>query len=323
MPRRTWGKLSVNGIISKIGRMAASKAAAFGYAVAVGVAGNLAFNFVQEHHAATAVTAPREVGHAVAALAPNPMPAVATRQSRPAAPARAITPAPPLPEPRVTAVLPNPASLPPPAMQPAVLPSAAAAPAPSAAVPLPPAVSALLDPRRLAGPPRQPASVANRTAPRLQPVPPGVTAPAAPSPAPSPPPPQVAALPPLGPAIDVAPLPTPPDRAATPAVMAALPPPAKLTASKPTASELAASEPAPRGFAFSDVWHPYYRAVTNGIHWAGRHVPLVGDSDAAPQAEAAASGAPISLLPPAALERTEAAPPRKPTAPGPGSGGLY
>src|SRR5881227_2138354 len=42
---------SVNGFFSKVARFAVSKMAAFCYAVAVGVAGNLIFHYVQTHEA--------------------------------------------------------------------------------------------------------------------------------------------------------------------------------------------------------------------------------------------------------------------------------
>jgi hypothetical protein len=122
MPRGSRGTLSVNGIISKIGRMAVSKAAAFGYAVAVGVAGNLAFNFVQQHHSAPVSVAPHVAatvgdGATLATMAPKPAPAKAApaplRASLPVAPrgpeaaARAVVAALPLPEPPAFA-LPSP-----------------------------------------------------------------------------------------------------------------------------------------------------------------------------------------------------------------------
>lgn len=94
--------------VAKLARLAVSKAAAFCYAVAVGVAGNLAFNFVQQHHAATATaTAPV----AAAPSAPS---------SDPAAPPPVAT-APILPQP-VAAALPAPDALSVPPLKPAALP---------------------------------------------------------------------------------------------------------------------------------------------------------------------------------------------------------
>src|SRR3954447_24585806 len=51
---------SVNGFITKIARFTVSKAGAFSYAVAVGVAGNLIFHFVQ----------PRDPGPTIIAVPP-------------------------------------------------------------------------------------------------------------------------------------------------------------------------------------------------------------------------------------------------------------
>src|SRR5260370_17161432 len=95
----------------------------------------------------------------------------------------------------------------------------------------------------------------------------------------------------------------------------------------PASATAAASKDPPNGLEISDIWPPG-RAVQKGLHWAGKQVPLIGDADAKPHEAAAASSAPIPLLPSAAesaaLEKGDAAPsPKKPTAPGPGSGGLY
>ena len=51
------GSGSVNGFFSKVARFAVSKMAAFCYAVAVGVAGNLVFHYVQTHEAVPSVAA--------------------------------------------------------------------------------------------------------------------------------------------------------------------------------------------------------------------------------------------------------------------------
>src|SRR2546430_17662049 len=53
------GSGSVTGFFSKVARFAVSKMAAFCYAVAVGVAGNLVFHYVQTHEAVPSVAATR------------------------------------------------------------------------------------------------------------------------------------------------------------------------------------------------------------------------------------------------------------------------
>ena len=52
----------MNGFITKVARFTVSKAGAFSYAVAVGVAGNLIFHFVQ----------PRDPGPTIIAVPPEP-----------------------------------------------------------------------------------------------------------------------------------------------------------------------------------------------------------------------------------------------------------
>jgi hypothetical protein len=301
----------VSGFIAKVARLAASKAAAFGYAVAVGVAGNIAFHYVETAAPPPATAASVAVRPASADAAPTPMmpatpaPTVAARPNpkppappRPAAPHRTVASAPVLPEPPATVALPPLDALPPPALKPAFLPREAATP------PVAPSV-----PRRAAVP--EDASAA------LTPVP---SLPATPAPV---------TLPPLGPAIEVDAPPTPPSADA-------LPPPAPAAAiapmKKPPATKPPSTEP-PGGIEISDLWHPG-RAVRRGLHWAGRQVPLVGDDNEKPTprrslaAPHAAVSAPIPLLPaagePTASGQADAAPPpRKPVAPGPGSGGLY
>ena len=231
-------------VIAKIAHFAVSKAAGFCYAVAVGVAANLAFHFVQPH----------EPVAVVAMAPPAPQPTV-----EPTASASATT--------AVTAPMAPPAAaLPVPALKPTALPPTAL-PSEAALHPLP--------------------------APTGEPAPTGRLY--------SPPP--AAALPPLGPAIEVAAPPTPPPPIPAPAARSAALPYPEVRA--------ATAEEPPGSLEFSDVWHPN-RAVKKGLHWVGEQVPVIGDSDAGPlQPRAAPSAAPISLLPPA---------PRKP---GPGSGGLY
>jgi hypothetical protein len=293
--------MSVHEIISKVARLAVSKAAGFSYAVAVGVAANLAFHFVQPHQPEpVAMTAPQEArpvadgavaGPAdAAAIAPKPaLPAASpslipaptqthispsAARAKPAAPASAVAPAVVLPEPPAQPLLPSAASLPSPALKPAPLPS-----------------EAILNPT---------------------PAPP-------PDAAPSPAPQQAAGLKPLGPAIDVASPPMPPVETPIPPTRAAMPPAAAI--------ETATTEGPPGGLELRDVWHPG-RAVEKGLHWAARQVPLIGDADAEPHSKTAAPAAPIPLFPsrtkPVSLESSDAAPsPKEPAAPGPGSGGLY
>lgn len=292
-------------IIAKIARFAVSKAAAFCYAVAVGVAGNLIFHFVQPESASTPVAlAPSHSGAPtsdqgsagrvpIAPVVPQPAPAPAaqppavraslptTTTTHPAAPRPAAT-APTLPEAPEPAVLPRSDTLSAPALKPAAVPSEDLA-------------------RPVAEPAHQPSEAALR--------------PAA-TPADPPPPAPAAALPPLGPAIEVT---SPPAPAAIPETTARVTPPLQ--------PEPSAKAPA-NDIELSDVWHPG-RAVEKGLHWAGRQIPLVGSDDATPPAprKVASPSAPISLLPPAAAavspDKGEVTAPAKPAAPGPGSGGLY
>jgi hypothetical protein len=313
----------VNGFFAKLARFAVSKGAAFSYAVAVGVAGNLVFHFVQWQvpipsvltgapeasqigdkpsggPAATATIAPRP------AVAPIPEPAGATPSaavSTPTAPpVSKPTPALQLPE-RSTASLPHPTSLPSPSWKPQQLPNAPAA-GEATAKPAPtPSTSA-------AAPIDAPSA--------------GVSNPVSPP---------IATLPPLGPAIDVATPPMPPERVPAPAVVALAPPP-PVTAPPPQHS-----------LELSDLWHPY-RAVKKGLNWAGDQLPVIGadSGDAAPPAtpprelpptaipaaaslhattvaKPAAPAEPIPLLPTKATPELADKPP--PGKPGPGSGGLY
>ena len=273
-------------IIAKIARFAVSKFAAFCYAVAVGVAGNLIFHFVQ----------PRDP-------APSVVPSVAAvpHEARPMGAATSAAPM-SLPAPQADTPPAIPASLPVAPMQPAASKPAAA----SASLPQPPAVVALPSPAAMPTPALKPTAL-----PALPPATVrGEAAPTAATPA---------ALPPIGPAIEVSAPPMPPaPNYALPSAVAAPPVPAALAA---------ISKEAPSSLELSDVWHPY-RAVKKGLHWAGEQVPLIGDSDAAPHPGPAPPSAPISLLPPAAKpttsENAEASiPSTKPAAPGPGSGGLY
>ena len=140
------GGLSVNGFFSKVARLAVSKAAAFGYAVAVGVTGNIAFNYVQPHAppatAAAVATQPAPEGGAAgwanpattapAATRTHAAPAATHAERPPAAPPRpaarhqTVASAPVLPEPPAAVALPGLDALPPPPFKPAALPSEAA-----------------------------------------------------------------------------------------------------------------------------------------------------------------------------------------------------
>jgi hypothetical protein len=286
--------MSVHEIISKVARLAVSKAAGFSYAVAVGVAANLAFHFVQPHQPEpVAMTVPQEVRPAAdgGLAGPADAAAIAPKPVLPAAPP-SLTPTP----------TPAHLSLPPARAKPA---APASAVTPAVALPEPPAQPALPSAASLPAPPLKPASLPSEATLNPTPAPPPV---AAPSPAPQ----QAVGLKPLGPAIDVASPPTPPTRAAAP----------------PSAAiKTATTEGPPSGFELGDVWHPG-RAVEKGLHWAAKQVPLIGDADAEPHSKTAAPAAPIPLFSlatkPVSLESSDAAPsPKEPAAPGPGSGGLY
>lgn len=129
----------MHDIIAKIARLAASKAAAFCYAVAVGVAGNMIFHYVQLQGpvAAAVPHAARQSSGAAepAAIMPRTPPAAPpqTRVSLPAAPIRPPAPKPTaaeraLPEPPAALALPSPASLPAPPLKPTALPPPSAPP---------------------------------------------------------------------------------------------------------------------------------------------------------------------------------------------------
>src|SRR5258705_3091653 len=78
------GSGSVNGFFRKVARFAVSKMAAFCYAVAVGVAGNLVFNYVQTHQAAPSIAALPHEAPAPAEKSPPVVP-TATPSVMPAA----------------------------------------------------------------------------------------------------------------------------------------------------------------------------------------------------------------------------------------------
>src|SRR5690349_663468 len=104
--------------------------AAFCYAVAVGVAGNLIFHYVQTHEAVPSVAAthretlppadkPAAIAPAAAMIAKPSAPAPAAA-AKPAAVPPTIAP---LPEPPTTINLPSPAAMSAPPLKPAALPS--------------------------------------------------------------------------------------------------------------------------------------------------------------------------------------------------------
>jgi hypothetical protein len=107
----------VDGVVAKVARLAVSKAAAFSYAVAVGVAGHFAVNFFQAHEPPAPATATAAIISHAAPATDHPRPAAAVA-------------APVLPEPSLAVSLPNPSALPAPALKPAVLPSEHVAAAP-------------------------------------------------------------------------------------------------------------------------------------------------------------------------------------------------
>jgi len=136
----------VHEIIAKLARFAVSKAAAFCYAVAVGVAGNLAFNLVQQHRSPATVTPPPAVA-ASASTSANDGAMPPGSALAPLLPAGGpVATAPILPQPAATA-LPGADALPPPVLRPAALPprepaAAPAEPAVTAALPAPPPAAA-------------------------------------------------------------------------------------------------------------------------------------------------------------------------------------
>jgi hypothetical protein len=283
----------VNGFLGKLARLAVSKAAAFSYAVAVGVAGNLIFHFVQPQVPVPSILAP-----------------ASTEIAQPVGKQQA-------PEPAATAVIaPKPAVAP---LPETAAPPASVAVAPSSPPPAPPPKPALASqPPESRAP--NPSETAALPAPTWKPL----ALPSAPAPSEAavkpaaalaePPPSATAALPPLGPAIEVAAPPTPPEHVA-------LPPAHPADAAPPA-----------RSLELSDMWHPY-RAMKKSLNWAGDQVSAVtGDGDEQPAkrhpepmpvaAKPLAPADPIPLLPAKPeLAGAPAAPPKP--APGPGSGGLY
>jgi hypothetical protein len=314
--------------MSKIARLAVSKAAGFCYAVAVGVVGNLAFNFVQHHQVPVITTAPDDsrmpaattAGRAAATASIPANPPAAARPFRPMTPVTLPAAARPSPAPTVAPVpilsmpapvaLPGPDALPAPALRPAALPATAPALRQEAALPKEqPAPSARAARPSEPTPPATPRASEAAIAP--------LDAPAAGKPS--------TALAPLGPPVEVAAPPASP--ASPPAEPAAVSPRRTVLASVPPPSTSSPGKTA--SWELSDVWHPG-RVMKKGLHWAGEQLPDIGGDAVAPLPfpRTVPPEAPIPLLPPAirqaASEKVDAlATPPKHTAPGPGSGGLY
>ena len=173
----------MNGFFKKIARFAVSKMAAFGYAVAVGVAGNLAFHFVQTQAPIPVVlTASPETSRTGQEQAGTPA-ATAITASKPAVA--------PIPEPAAAAPS---ATV---SVSPAVRP-ASSKPTPALQLPEPPAAN-LPQPAALSAPAWKPLQRPGAPAPSeaaAKPV--GAPSGEASNPAP------VGSLPPLGPAVEVA-----------------------------------------------------------------------------------------------------------------------
>jgi hypothetical protein len=298
----------VHEILAKIARLAVGKAAAFCYAVVVGVAGNIAFNFVQQQQSAPAAMTAPSANQPAGAAAPSVPPPAATIVPQapradavppPAAPDSPVAPrpeaaAPKLPEPTQLA-LPNPASMPMPALKPTALPSHPH-PAPQAGEPAR-QIEAAVNP-----------APAQHAGPAL----PGASS--APSPA--------STLPSLGRAIEVAAPQAPPARTATASATPrwpATPEPPRVAAGPTNQTE------PPRTWELSDIWHPT-RAVEKGLHWAGEQVP--GTDVATARPPVTAPSGPIPLWPAATAKPPAPDIAKGPAAttqakPGPGSGGLY
>lgn len=282
----------MHGIVAKLARLAASKAAAFTYAVAVGVAGNIAFNFVQQHHPAPppSAAAPSELRPAaVRPEATAPLPArratrpaepvpVALPPEKPPTPARhpaaAIRDLPALPELPAVLTLPDTDSLPAPALKAAILPAGE---------------PARPEPKQQASAPPEPAESMHNPAS------------------------ETAVLQPLGKPLDVAAPPLPPVAAA---------PPASDDAAGPAAPAAGVPRSADSGLPDGS---PHRAGISaTGPHRTGDRLPAIGDD--APPHRPTASAQPIPLIP----EGTDSAKPDRvgaaPAAsghPGPGSGGLY
>ncbi len=122
-------------VIAKIARFGVSKAAAFCYAVTVGVSGNMAFNYMQPRDPAPAI-APAISPAIVPAVAAAPVPAPVPAEPAGPAPPKPVATAPIFPEPSAFA-LPSLAALPAPVLKPTALPTAPHAVRPSEAAVVP------------------------------------------------------------------------------------------------------------------------------------------------------------------------------------------
>lgn len=212
----------ITDTLAKLARFSVSKFAAFGYAVAVGVSGNLIYEFAIKREpvlippaaaiAPATVVAPVEARPVLAVVPPMPPAPVETKPAMPAAPAETkaaapVAPAVAHPLPTRAMARPVPAALPPAetTQSPAVSVSVPTVPAPAnlpaaAALPVPP-----LQPEAVATPvPREPlvGSAPTAAEPREAALP-----------AEAPPLTEKPVAPPLGPAIEVAPPPHPPTNA--------------------------------------------------------------------------------------------------------------
>ncbi|MBV9828334.1 MAG: hypothetical protein JO001_22095 [Alphaproteobacteria bacterium] len=300
----------MDGFVSKVTRLAVSKAAGFSYAVAVGVAGNLAFHYVQPASPGpVAMTAP--LAAPVAPTAPSPAVSAAPREpaqpehvaaqptgkptrSSPAValpvslpeekpvppPAKPIATTTILPDPEVSAQLPTSANMPAPALKPTALPSE------------PIKATVAVGHEQSAPGPIEDASLSK--------------------------PPAAPPLLPIGPAISLDQPPSPPQVAAAAPHDTSNATPDRIDVPTPPHKDSA-------GLELSDMWHPS-RAVSKSLNWASDQLPdLGGDTPHTPPRVSRTAG-PIPLVPAGTLAKDSenaADRPAKPSAPGPGSGGLY
>jgi hypothetical protein len=314
----------LHDFISKIARLAVSKAAAFCYAVAVGVAGNLAFNFVQ-HHQDAAPLAVSPASQAAAAGDDSPIPVyLSPPQRRPTgktvATSRILSPT------GSDIALPSSDSLPTPELKPTALAPTAPADAPPQAPPTSntAALPSPMDPAPATQPPTPAAGTVaaprDRTpsSPAFVPHQPVTVAVTAPREVPA----ELhgaATLPPLGAPIEVSAPPAPP-------VATVLPAATINSVSPTTVISPPVEAPGSQPLALSDLWHPT-RAVEKSLHWAGTQLPSIGHDGKTPP-NIPPLGGPISLLPSSAaptatISEAAGSAPSKPVKPGPGSGGLY
>jgi protein transport protein SEC31 len=311
--------------ISKIARLAFSKAAAFCYAVAVGVAGNLAFNFVQ-HHQTTVPPAVSPASQAASAGDESPIPMyLSPPQHRPAG--KPVATSRILPPPSGDIALPSSDSLPTPELKPTALATTTPADVPPQSPPTSntTALPSPVDPAPMTMPTATPVA-SNAAMPRdrapsipaFVPHQPVTAAVAAPRELPADPH-GAATLPPLGAPIEVSAPPNPPAATVLPVATAD-------SVGPTTVMQQPLGEPGSQPLALSDLWHPT-RAVEKSLHWAGAQLPSLGHDGKTPS-NTPPLRAPISLLPSstattATISEAAGGAPSKPVKPGPGSGGLY